>query len=77
MLAPMKLQHIRMFGILIMLIGALLFISMIFISLQGEALLTGIALKMFIAGLAAGGVITTLGGVLFKYPSFGQLGTGE
>ncbi|XOV84162.1 MAG: hypothetical protein ACFHXK_03380 [bacterium] len=77
MLAPMKLQHIRMFGVLIMLIGVFLFISMVFIALQGEALLTGIALKMFIAGLAAGGVITALGGALFRYPSLGRLDIGE
>lgn len=76
-MAPMELQHIRMIGALVMLIGAFLFLSMVVIALQGEALLTGIVLKMFIAGLAAGGVIMVVGGIFVIRPSLGQLGTSQ
>ena len=75
MIGPMKIQHIRMIATLVMLIGAFLLFSMIFIAFQSGASLSGIALKMFVAGLVAGGVITILGGVLFTHPSLGQLGT--
>ena len=71
----MKLHHIRMIAVLVMLIGAFLFLSMIGIAFQSGALLTGVALEMFIAGLVAGSFITTLGGVPFTHPSLGQLGT--
>ena len=73
----MKLQHIRMIALLIMLIGAFLFLSMISVAFHAATLPTGIALKMFIAGLLAGGVIIVLGGILFFYPSLGQLGTNQ
>ena len=77
MIALMKLHHIRMIAVLIMLIGTYLFLSMIVIAFQGGGLLTGIVLKMFIAGLAAGGVITIVGGILFVRPSLGQLGASQ
>ena len=76
-MAPMKLQHIRMIAVLVMLIGSFLFFSMVFVAFHSEALLSGIALKTFVAGLVAGGVITVLGGVLFTHPSLGQLGTSD
>ena len=75
MLAPMKLQHIRMIAISVMLIGAFLLLSMTFIAFNSGTLLTGIELKMFSVGLAAGGLITILGAILFARPSLGQLGT--
>ena len=75
MLAPMKLQHIRMIAVSIMLIGAFLLLSMIFVAFNSGTSLTDIELKMFSVGLAVGGLITILGAVLFVRPSLGQLGT--
>ncbi len=77
MIAPMKNKHIRMIAVLVILIGAFLFFSMIFTAFQSGTLLSGIALKMFVVGLVAGGVILVLGGVLFTRPSLGQLGTSD
>ncbi|NKB96888.1 MAG: hypothetical protein GKR90_00090 [Pseudomonadales bacterium] len=75
MLAPMKLPHIRMIAISIVLVGAFLFLSMIYIAIKNGALLTGIQLEVFTAGLMAGSLIMSLGAVLFVRPTLGQLGT--
>ena len=75
MLSPMKLQHIRMIAVLTTLIGAFLFLSMIFVAFSSGTLLTGIVMKMFIVGLVAGGLMVTFGLFLFLRPSIGQLGT--
>jgi len=75
MFTPMRLPHIQMLASMIMFIGGFLFLSMIVVAFQGSTLLTGIAFKMFVVGLSAGGLITILGAVLFLRPSLGQLGT--
>lgn len=75
MLSPMKLQHIRMIAVLTTLIGVFLFLSMIFVAFSSGTLLAGIILKMFVVGLIAGGLMVTLGIILFLRPSIGQLGT--
>ena len=72
MIAPLKLQHIRMVGAFVVLIGAFLFASMTLIALNSGVLPTGDALKMFVAGLLAGGLIMFLGGIVFIRPSLGQ-----
>jgi hypothetical protein len=75
MLAPMKLDHIRMIAVLVMIIGLFLFSSMIFITLSNAAVPTGIAFTMFAVGLISGGIMAAFGVVFFLHPKLGHWGT--
>jgi hypothetical protein len=77
MTGSLKLHHIRMFGVLIMLIGLFLISSMVLIAWNHSFDLMGVVFKMFIVGTLAGFVITFIGTVLFQYPTLGQWGADE